>query len=190
MHERHATDAARVLVISGSTRTGSYNTTLAKLATERLVACGVDAEFVDLREHRLPLFDPDLEAAEGQPQAAHDLVELLRPANGLVIATPEYNGAMPPVLKNTVDWMSRVDLTAFFGKKVALLSATPGRRGGANVLAIMQMWLSYLGMSVHADTFGLPSVRHVLVDGALLDDHDARLDEFVAGYVAVLDATE
>lgn len=186
MHERHATDAARVLVISGSTRTGSYNSELARMVTERLADLGVAPVMVDLRDHRLPLFDPDLEAAEGQPQAAHDLVELLRPAVGVVFVTPEYNGAMPPVVKNTVDWMSRVDLTAFLGKKVALLSATPGRRGGTNVLAIMRTWLTYLAMEVHDEVFGLPSVRHVMVDGALLDGHAERLHEFVQGYAATL----
>jgi chromate reductase, NAD(P)H dehydrogenase (quinone) len=186
MHERHATDTARVLVIPGSTRTGSYNTLLAEITAERLVRLGVDAAVIDLADYRMPLFDADVEAADGPPPAAHELVELLRPAVGLVIVTPEYNGAMPPLLKNTVDWMSRVDLTAFFGKKVALLSATPGRRGGANVLAIMRMWLTYLTMEVHEETFGLPSVRHVLVDGELLDGHDERLDEFVRGFAATL----
>lgn len=185
MHERHATtDIPRVLVIPGSTRTGSYNAQLAAMIAERLEADHgdgpLDVVTIDLRRHPLPLFDPDVEAAEGPPEVARDLVETLRPATGLVIVTPEYNGAMPPVLKNAVDWMSRVDLTAFFGKQVALAAATPGRRGGANVLSIMRSWLSYIGMEVLEPTFGLPSVRHVLVDGELLDGHDERLDAFVS----------
>jgi chromate reductase, NAD(P)H dehydrogenase (quinone) len=168
-----------VLVLSGSNRTGSFNTVLASMMADGLIARDLDARVVPLGQLDLPLFDADLNAAEGQPPAAHRLQADLASADGLVIVSPEYNGAMTPLLKNTVDWVSRVDMATFLAKKVVLAAATPGRRGGANVLDLTSRWLPYIGAEVFPETFGLPSVRHVLVDGELIDGHDERLSGFL-----------
>jgi chromate reductase, NAD(P)H dehydrogenase (quinone) len=168
-----------VLVLNGSSRTGSFNRQLAAMIVDGLVARDVTATLVDLADSGLPLFDADLNASDGQPPAAHDLQAAIAAADGLVIVSPEYNGAMTPLLKNTIDWVSRVDMTTMFPKKVALAAATPGRRGGASVLDLTSRWLPYMGADVFPETFGLPSVRHTLVDGQLLDGHDDRLATFL-----------
>lgn len=174
-----------VLVFNGSSRTGSFNQQLAVMIVDGLAAREVDARLVDLADSGLPLFDADLNASDGPPPAAHELQAAIAASAGLVIVSPEYNGAMTPLLKNTIDWVSRVDMTTLYPKRVALATATPGRRGGANVLDLTSRWLPYMGAEVFPETFGLPSVRHTLVDGQLLDGHDERLAAFldaVAGW--------
>jgi len=168
-----------VLVLSGSNRTGSFNTMLASMMVDGLIARDVDARLVPLGHLDLALFDADVNEADGPPPAAHRLQADIAAADGLVIVSPEYNGAMTPLLKNTVDWVSRVDMATFFLKKVALAAATPGRRGGANVLDLTARWLPYIGADVFPETFGLPSIRHVMVDGELTDGHDERLSGFL-----------
>lgn len=168
-----------VLVLSGSNRTGSFNTVLASMMVDGLIARDVDARLVPLGRLDLPLFDADVNEIDGPPPAAHQFRADIAAADGLVIVSPEYNGAMTPLLKNTVDWVSRVDMATFFLKKVALAAATPGRRGGANVLDLTSRWLPYIGADVFPETFGLPSIRHVLVDDQLIDGHDERLSGFL-----------
>jgi chromate reductase, NAD(P)H dehydrogenase (quinone) len=173
-----------VLVFNGSSRTGSFNRQLAMMIVDGLVGRDIDARLVDLADSGLPLFHADLNASEGQPPAAHDLQAEIASADGLVIVSPEYNGAMTPLLKNTIDWVSRVDMTTLYPKKVALAAATPGRRGGAHVLDLTSQWLPYMGADVFPETFGLPSVRHTMVDGQLLDGHDERLAAFLDAVAA------
>lgn len=174
-----ASPTGPVLVLNGSSRTGSYNRLLATLVVEGLAGRGVEAELVDLRSLGLPLFDADLEAAEGPPPAAHEMRARIGAAPAVIIVSPEYNGAMTPLLKNTIDWVSRVDVAAFFTKKVALLAATPGRRAGAGVLDITSRWLSYIGADLFSQTHGLGSARHVFVDEQLADEQFAELGTFL-----------
>jgi chromate reductase len=175
-----------VLVISGSTRTGSYNQQLAGMVVEGLLRRQTAAEFVDLRNYPMQLFDPDLEASHGPPGPAHELRTMIGDAAAVVIVSPEYNGAMTPLIKNTMDWISRVDMATFLGKKVVLMAASPGRGGGAHALALTSTWLRYIGADIHPETFGLPSARHTLVEGALLDGHEQRLEQFLDGVVGWL----
>lgn len=172
-----ASDPSRptVLVLNGSNRTGSYNRQLAELIVVGLVDRGVAARLIDLGDSDLPLFAADALETTGVPPAAHELHAEIAAADGFVIVSPEYNGAMTPLLKNTIDWVSRVDMAMFVGKRIALAAVSRGRRGAANVLDITARWLPFMGAEVHPDTFGVPSARHTLVDGQLLDGHDERL---------------
>lgn len=115
----------RLLAISGALRRQSTNTRLAAEAL-RLYA-PAEAVWADLR---LPLYDGDLETAEGLPEAARTLIAEIRAADGIVISTPEYNKNLPGVLKNALDWVSRDKPMAFDGKPVAIMSAAAGRAGG------------------------------------------------------------
>jgi chromate reductase len=115
----------RLLALSGALRRESTNT---KLVKEALRLYGPhEAVWADLR---LPLYDGDLEAAEGLPEAAKTLIAEIRAADGIVISTPEYNKNLPGVLKNALDWVSRDKPMAFAGKPVAIMSAAAGRAGG------------------------------------------------------------
>lgn len=118
----------RILGISGSLRKASYNAGLLRAAVEAAPP-GVTLDARSIRG--VPLFDADVEAGEGVPEAVARLKEALKGADGLLLATPEYNNGIPGVFKNAIDWMSRppggTDL--FKGKPVALMGASPGGFG-------------------------------------------------------------
>ncbi|MGV1014977.1 MAG: NADPH-dependent FMN reductase, partial [Methyloceanibacter sp.] len=95
----------RLLCFSGSTREGSYNKKLALLARHIAEANGIDAVFVDLKDYPMPLYNGDLEAAEGPPERARAFKALLGEYEGVFIASPEYNSSVTPLLKNTLDWV-------------------------------------------------------------------------------------
>lgn len=125
----------RILVLAASTRTGSFNRRLAELASRRLEAAGAQVTHPDLRNYRLPIYDADLEKAEGMPEAAQKLHELFRTHDGIFIASPEYSANASPLLLNMLAWVSRVrdhgGIPAAFGRAVfALGSASPGGLGG------------------------------------------------------------
>ena len=129
------TTTASILVISGSARTGSHNGRLAALAAARLQAQGASVSRLDIAALALPLYHGDIEAGEGAPLGALALHEALRSHDGVFIASPEYNGSMPPLLVNALAWTSRVrdhgGQAAAFGKPVyALGAASPGALGG------------------------------------------------------------
>jgi chromate reductase len=116
----------RVLTISGSLRAGSYNTALARAAAA-VAPEGVEVELYD-RLGELPLFDADLESLE--PEAVADLRERITDADAILFVTPEYNGSIPGVLKNAIDWASRPKSdAALLGKTVAVAGASTGQYG-------------------------------------------------------------
>ena len=121
-----------LLALSGSLRKGSYNRMLLARATE---AFG-PAEVVN-GDLNLPLYDGDLEDAEGIPADVQRLAEQIKTADAIVIASPEYNKGMSGVLKNATDWVSRVKGGVFSGKPVAVISAAAGRSGGETARFMM-----------------------------------------------------
>ena len=119
----------RLIGIAGSLRKASYNAALLRAAGESLPA-GVQLEIASIAG--IPLYDGDVEAASGVPHIVRQLKERIAAADGLVLATPEYNNSVPGVLKNAIDWLSRppADVPRVFGgKAVALMGATPGAGG-------------------------------------------------------------
>ena len=98
----------RILVFSGSARIGSHNARLASLVGERLSDNGAEVTSISLRDFPMPLYDGDLEVAEGVPENAVALKRLMQQHHGVFIASPEYNAGVPPLLKNVIDWISRV----------------------------------------------------------------------------------
>jgi NAD(P)H-dependent FMN reductase len=131
----------RIVGISGSLRTGSFNTSLLRAAIE-VAPPELEIDVASIRE--IPLYDGDLEAAQGLPQAVKDLKDRIASSKGLLLVTPEYNNSIPGVFKNAIDWVSRPasDIGRVFGDKpVALMGATPGR--GGTVLA-QNAWLPVL----------------------------------------------
>lgn len=128
-----------ILGLSGSLRKASFNAGLLRAAAE-LAPDGVTITIGSIRE--VPLYDADLEAAEGLPASVRRLQEQLGAADGLMLVTPEYNNGIPGVFKNALDWMSRgPGLVMFVGKPVAILGASPG--GFGTVLA-QAHWLPVL----------------------------------------------
>jgi chromate reductase, NAD(P)H dehydrogenase (quinone) len=125
---------ARILAFAGSTRGGSFNKKLIKIAAAGASAAGAEVTLIDLRDYSMPLYDGDLEASEGLPDNAHLLRRLFFTHDGLLVACPEYNSSISGVLKNTIDWVSRPrpdepDLACFTGKVAAIMSASPAILG-------------------------------------------------------------
>ena len=132
---------AKLIGISGSLRRGSYNTALLRAAA-KLVPSG--AQLVTETLHGVPLYDGDVETAQGLPQRVTELKEAIAAADGLLLATPEYNNSIPGVFKNAMDWLSRpaADIPRIFaGKPVAVIGASPG---GFGTILSQNAWLPVL----------------------------------------------
>jgi chromate reductase len=143
----------RILVLAGSARLDSVHRKLARQTVEALRAAGLEATLADLRDFPMPIYDGDLEAGEGMPAAARELKELARRHDGFAIASPEYNGSFPALLKNALDWISRPEpgerhLEVFRGKVAAILSASPGPGGGRRGLHQLRELLEMMSVSV------------------------------------------
>jgi chromate reductase, NAD(P)H dehydrogenase (quinone) len=143
----------KVLVFAGSTRKGSLHRKLAVAAAADLRARGLDVTMADLRDYPMPLYDGDLETESGVPENARAFRNLLEQHDVFVIASPEYNGSFPALLKNVIDWTSRPvpgerPAGVFRGKKAALLSASPGPGGGNRGLRHLRELLQMIGVDV------------------------------------------
>ncbi len=166
----------RILVFGGSLRAESYNHKLAIVAAEGAREAGADVTLISLRDFRLPMFDEDLESAEGMPETAQRLKALFTENDGLIIASPEYNSTITAVLKNTIDWVSRSTspdekpLSALRGKSAAILAASPGGYGGARSLAQLRPFLENIGISVLPDQVTLPKAHEAFDAGGKLID--------------------
>jgi chromate reductase len=134
-----------LLVVSGSTRRASFNTRLAHLIQE--VRAGDDVTVVsDLAA--LPFYDADIEAV-GTPPAVTALRRLVAAADAVVVVTPEYNGSVPGVLGNAVDWLSRPHgQSVLQGKPVLVLSASPSRFGAVRAADHLRSVLQRIGAVV------------------------------------------
>jgi NAD(P)H-dependent FMN reductase len=140
----------RLLVISGSERSGSFNHQLAAQAAGLARAAGAEAQLFSLRGLALPVYDGDLEQTQGVPASVHTLRDALVASDALLLVTPEYNGFPPPLLINAFDWLSRLaasgdavsGLAATAHKPVGLLSASPGPLGGLRSLNFVRQYVS------------------------------------------------
>lgn len=176
-----------ILGLSGSLRRASFNAGLLRAAAE-IAPEGVRVEIGDISD--VPLYNADVEAADGLPHAVIRLQDQLRAADGLLLVTPEYNNGIPGVFKNAIDWMSRGDgLAMFAGKPVALLGASPG---GFGTTLSQTQWLPVLRTlkaALWSDGRMLVSRASTLFDeaGNLTDDNTrCQLAQFVSGFAASL----
>lgn len=152
---------AKILVFSGSIRRDSVNRKLAAAAASAVAGAGGQVTLLDLRDYPLPIYDGDLEDAEGLPANAVALKELFKSHQGLFVVSPEYNGFFPPLLKNTIDWLSRQNgaesgLAPYAGKVAAIAAASPGSLGGIRCLPLLRQQLSNLTVHVLPQQLALP----------------------------------
>jgi NAD(P)H-dependent FMN reductase len=175
----------KVIAISGALRRASYNAALLRAAVE-LAPEALLLEPASIRD--VPLYDGDLEAEQGIPEAVRLLKDRIAGADGLLLVTPEYNSSIPGVFKNTIDWLSRpaADIPRVFGgKPVALMGATPGPGGTAMAHAA---WLPVLRTLGTQPWFGprlqIASASKVFdAQGQLVDEKiRASLTQFMAGF--------
>lgn len=164
----------RLLCFAGSTREGSYNKKLARLAQHVAVANGIEAVFVDLKDYPMPLYDGDTEAAEGPPQKAREFKALMGEYQGIFIASPEYNSSITPLLKNTLDWVSRVKdgdsgIGVYHSRAFAISGASPGYYGAMRSLLHLRQILEVgIGARVITQQLAVPRANGAFEeDGSL-----------------------
>jgi chromate reductase len=138
----------KILVIPGSLRSGSHNAKLAMAAAYELAQAGADVTRISLADYPLPIYDGDLQAKSGVPKNAVNLKRMMGAHHGVLIVTPEYNSSVPPLVKNTLDWITRVQDPretrgqVFREKPFAIAAASEGRLGGTRALAALRLILS------------------------------------------------
>ncbi|MDX2290085.1 MAG: NAD(P)H-dependent oxidoreductase [Hyphomicrobiaceae bacterium] len=169
------------MFIAGSARAASHNKRLARLGAAIANANDIPATFADLGDYPMPLYDGDLETAEGPPDNARKLKALMELHVGVLICCPEYNSSITPLLKNTLDWVSRVrdegEATnhVFKTRVFALASASPGGMGGLRGLVAVRTVLEIgLGALVLPEQFALPRAADAYDDGETLKDKQAQ----------------
>lgn len=179
----------RILGLSGSLRKASFNSALLRAAAQSMPP-GAELDIGTIAG--IPLYDGDLEAAEGLPGPVAELKEQIVRADGLLLVSPEYNNSLPGVFKNAIDWTTRPasDIDRVFkGKKVALMGASAGAFG---TILSQNAWLPVLrtlGMDLWSSGRLLVPKAAMAFDesGALVDDKiRARLRRFLDGFVAHL----
>lgn len=170
----------RVLFFAGSARTESFNKKLAKAAYEVALDKNCDPTFLDLADFPLPLYDGDLEEKEGLPENAIALKKIFKEHDALYIASPEYNSSFSPLMKNTIDWVSRshedgeTPLSAFINKTAVLTAASPGGFGGLRGLVPLRLLLSNIGVLVAPQQLFVPQAHKIFDDSGNLSDNSVR----------------
>jgi chromate reductase, NAD(P)H dehydrogenase (quinone) len=140
--------ALKILVIPGSLRSGSHNAKLAMAAAHEFALAGADVTRISLADYPLPIYDGDLQAKSGVPKNAVNLKRMIGSHHGVLMVTPEYNSSVPALVKNTIDWITRVQDPhesrgqVFREKPFAIAAASEGRLGGTRALAALRLILS------------------------------------------------
>jgi len=142
-------------ILSGSTRTASMNRKLVSAMVHVFEGVGAQVKIIDLSNYDMPIYNGDYEEVEGAPEAAKRLIVDLSACDGVFIATPEYNGCMPALLKNTIDWTTRIGLEQFSGPVYGIGSATPGPLSGIMALRQLHFILNRLGAQVVPTQLGV-----------------------------------
>ena len=176
----------RILAFAGSARNNSWNKKLVRIAAKGARAAGAEVTDLDLADYPMPMYDGDLEATEGQPANAKRLKTLMINSHGFLIASPEYNSGYSPLLKNTLDWVSRPipeepSLLAFAGKVTALMSASPGALGGLRGLAQLRQVLSNIQVLVLPAQVTVPLAQNLFKKNGYLEDAEKHEETIELG---------
>jgi chromate reductase len=171
----------KILVVPGSTRTGSYNAKLAALAAKELTLIDADVTRISLADYPLPIYEADADDRAGPPPAAISLKRMMMMHHGVFIASPEYNASITPLLKNAIDWVSRVRergdpaYAAFKNRVFAIASASPERAGGLrSLMALRQILEAGCGALVIPEQVAIPNA------GQAFDEMDDIVDTGLA----------
>ena len=178
----------KILVFAGSYRNGSYNARLASAAAKELALADADVTMISLIDYEMPIFDANLEASKGPPEAALRLKRMMSAHAGIFIASPEYNASLTPLLKNVLDWVSRVrvhgepTLVAYKNRAFALGSASNGTYGGMrSLMAVRHVLELGCGALVIPEQIAVREAATAFDDdGRLKDERSAGLLKTVA----------
>ncbi|WP_374087398.1 NADPH-dependent FMN reductase [Methylomicrobium lacus] len=165
----------KILAFSGSARKNSFNQRLVKIAAQGAEQAGAEVTVINLADFPMPIFNQDDEAEHGIPEAARAFKQLLIAHDGFLIASPEYNSAFSPLLKNAIDWASRREgdeapLLAYRGKVAAIMAASPGALGGLRGLVFLRLLLSNIGVTVLPEQQAIVQADKALHPDGYLND--------------------
>ena len=187
--------AVKILAFAGSSRVDSFNKKLIQIAAESAKKAGAQVTLIDLKDYPMPLVDQDLEASSGIPENAQKVKDMMTASDGFLIASPEYNSSITPLLKNTIDWASRSSvkgepaMIAYKGKVAAIMSASPGGLGGMRSLVTVRSVLENNGVIVLPRQQAIPKAHEAFdASGKFMDakQQDA-IDKLVADLVRVIE---
>lgn len=170
---------AKILAISGSIRNDSFNAKLSHMMLRHLRSKGADAAYLDLANFDMPLFNEDL-LPEEQPKCALELANLLAQADAVFIASPEYNGSLTPLLKNTIDWVHHQKLGAFANATFGIGSVSSGSLAGIMALSHLRDVLSKVGALI------APTALGVGMASRAFDENNELTDQRVAARAEAL----
>lgn len=179
----------KLMFFAGSARSGSINKRLAKAAMAQAEQFGADGTFVDLKDFEMPLYCGDIEAEQGVPEAAQRLADIIRAHQGVFIAAPEYNSTITPLLKNTMDWVSRLKTgggdgvppsTPWQGRAYAIGATAQGALGGVRGLqTLSQMMINGFQLHVSPKTVAVPRGGDILGEDGSIDN--PQVEAMVSG---------
>jgi chromate reductase len=182
----------RFLVFSVSMRKDSLNTKLAKLAVQSIEKNGGMIDFADMSEFDCPSFNQDLELANAHPKGAEEFRKRILANDAFIIASPEYNGSMPGLIKNSIDWVSRYRPQPFNERHALLMSASPSMAGGNRALWSLRMPFEHLGARVFPDMFSLAMAHKAFTpEGRLADETLAtRFETTLIAFMSLVEAAK
>jgi chromate reductase, NAD(P)H dehydrogenase (quinone) len=180
-----------VLVFAASLRKESLNRKLAGLASSAAQQYGATVDLASMQDFDVPLYDGDLEASSGVPKGAQELQRRLLASDAFIISSPEYNGSMPGVIKNLIDWTSRFRPQPFDGRDGLLLSASPSMAGGNRGLWALRMPFEHLGARIYPDMFSLATGHKAFAGDELADAAlRARFEKTVHSFLSLAEAAK
>ena len=174
---------ARILAFAGSARRDSLNKKLVRIAAQAAREAGAEVTLIDLDDYPMPVYHGDLESAQGMPENGLELRALFLSHDALLIASPENNGSVSSLLKNTIDWLSRSigdgkgddsGLAPYRGKVAALLAASPGAFGGVTGLTHLRWILSKLGVTVIGNQVTLPHAHEAFDEAGAMKSEQSH----------------
>jgi chromate reductase len=163
---------AKIILMGMSLRKDSFNKKLAHNAHRILSGenSNHQIELLSFNDYPMPMYDGDIEAGSGIPEAVKILGQKISEADAIIFSTPEYNGGMPGTFKNAVDWVSRIAPMPWPGKQILLIGASPGSLGAIRSLAHSRVPLESIGVFVFPEMFGLSLAHQAFDDAGNLKD--------------------
>ena len=182
----------RILVFSASLRKNSLNTQLARLAMSAIEKNGGIVDFANMSEFDCPSFNQDLESSNFHPAGAEELRKRILANHAFVISSPEYNGSMPGLLKNTIDWVSRFRPQPFNERHSLLMSASPSMGGANHGLWSLRIPLEKLGSNVFSSMFSLATAHKAFTpEGMIADETLAkRFEDNLVAFMSLVEAAK
>ena len=192
MNDASSREPVHFLVFAASLRADSLNSRLARLAAATIEAHGGEVDLASMKEFDTPSYDGDLESSQGFPDGAQEFRRRLELADGLVVASPEYNASIPGVLKNLIDWASRYRPQPFNERHGLLMSASPSMVGGNRGLWALRVPFEHLGARTYPDMFSLARAHKAFdATGRIANEKlQERFDSNIANFMDLVEASK